>query len=72
MTFSYDIPFYISHIYWFLELGHYLIEFIQDGEKIDLFISPSDDSMIKEKEVYKISGNYESIVFTNISEFEKV
>lgn len=51
-----------TKMYWFLEPGHYLFEFVPNGEGIDLLISASNDSIIKQKEVYKISGSYDSII----------
>ncbi|WP_378181149.1 hypothetical protein [Aquimarina sp. SS2-1] len=51
-----------SKMYCFLEPGYYLFEFVPNGEAIDLSISASDDSSVKQKEVHKISGCFESIV----------
>ncbi len=51
-----------AKMYWFLEPGYYLFEFIPNGETIDILIASSNDSTSKQKEIYKISGSYDSII----------
>lgn len=51
-----------TKMYWFLEPGHYLFEFVPNEKGIDLLISASNDSIVKGKEMYKISGSYDSII----------
>ena len=51
-----------TKMYWFLEPGHYLFEFVPNGKEIDLLISASKDSIIEQKEVNKISGNFDAII----------
>lgn len=51
-----------SKMNWFLEPGHYLFEFIPNGVRIDLLISASRDSIIKQKGSKKISGDFDSII----------
>ena len=51
-----------SKMYWFLEPGYFLFEFKETPKGIDLFISESNDSVIKQKEMKKISGDFKSII----------
>jgi len=51
-----------TKMYWFLEPGHYLFEFVPNGKEIDLLISASNDLIIEQKEVHKISESYDSII----------
>jgi hypothetical protein len=51
-----------TKMYWFLEPGHYLFEFVPNGKVIDLLISASNASIAKHKGMYKITGSYDSII----------
>ena len=64
-----------AKMYWFLEPGYYLFEFIPNNKGIDLIISSSSDSIIKQKRVYKISGSIDSIIlplYQTLINFNKV
>ena len=51
-----------SKMYWFLEPGHYLFDFIPQKKGIDLLISASGDSITEQKDLKIISGGFETII----------
>ncbi|MCH3885445.1 hypothetical protein [Tenacibaculum aquimarinum] len=62
-----------SKMYWFLEPGYYMFELIPNGKKIELLISNSNVLNEKRKGIYKISGDFESIIlplFRSLKKFD--
>ncbi|WMI68249.1 hypothetical protein [Mangrovimonas sp. YM274] len=51
-----------SEMYWFLEPEYYLFEIIPIENKFDLLISRSNIANEKLKQIYKISGGFDTII----------